>query len=338
MHAGLFSLLMLFPMFQEQSPALERHEFSQRLMGMPFQLIVYAPSSTAANEAAASGFGAIRRLNAIFSDYEPESELNRLCRTAGTGEAVSVSSELMDILQISQKYAELSGGQFDVSVGPLVRLWRKARKAKQLPKIDEIQAAREKVGFENIVLDPVKRTVILKRPGMQLDLGGIAVGYALDVAGKELREKGFSRFLIDGSGDILVGEAPPERDGWRIGIASVTNPEGNPEQYAMLKNMAISTSGDAFQHIEIDGQRYSHIVDPDTGLGLTDRSSVTVISTTCTAADALATTVSLLGPTDGLKLLENIDGSAVYMVLAPKDDQPPETFSSKRLGQFLIPK
>ncbi len=148
---------------------------------------------------------------------------------------------------------------------------------------------------------------------MRLDLGGIAAGYAMDEALAVLRSQGVTRALLDASGDIVVGDPPPGERGWRIGVAPQTA-DGPPSQYVVLSNASVTTSGDAFQHVEIGGKRYSHVVDPHTGLGLTDRSAVTLIARDGITADSYATAVSVLGPKRGLELVEATPGAAALIV------------------------
>ena len=322
----------------QPEPMLTRYDYSQRLMGLSFDILVYAPDETVANEAVEAAYGRIRKLNAIFSDYEPDSELNRLCKTAGTGRAVPVSRELWEIILASVNLSEKSNGQFDITVGPLVRLWRKARRVKQLPDSEQLAAARSLVGYKLIKLDRDARTVELTKPGMQLDLGGIAVGYACDDVLRLFQQRKLSRVMIDGSGDILVGEPPPGQAGWIVGIAPST-PDGPPSRQLSLKNSAVSTSGDVFQHIEINGVRYSHIVDPHTGLGLTDRSTVVVVARSGLAADAWSTTVSILGPDRGIKNLVECHPEAAALIVRTTAGQPtPQMITSPGLQKHLVKK
>lgn len=311
---------------------LERHEFTQMHMGMPFKLALYAPDEAAANAAAKAAFARIKQLNGIMSDYEPESELMRLCQTAGQGRAVAVSRDLFRVLTRAQALSERSAGAFDVSVGPLVKLWRKARRTRQMPAPEQVAAARRLVDYRAIQLDPKAGTVELKLPGMQLDLGGIAVGYAIDEALQLLRDRGIERALLDGSGDIGVSEAPPDSDGWRIGVAPL-EPDAEPSCFLILKNAAVTTSGDAWQFVEIGGQRYSHIVDPSTGIGLVDRMSVTIVASDCTAADSYATAACVLGTERGLKLIEDTPGAAAIIVRVKGGRA--ETHESSRLKGYL---
>ena len=243
-----------------------------------------------------------------------------------------MTDDLLALLIASQDLACRSDGAFDVTVGPVVRLWRKARKTRRMLPVAELEAARKLVGYRNLVINREARTAELCLPGMQLDLGGIAVGYACDEAMSVLRRHGIASALIDGSGDILVSDAPPGERGWRIGVAPRGSPTGPPTRFLTLTNASVTTSGDAWQFVEIEGRRYSHIVDPATGLGLTDRSSVTVIAPTGIIADSYATAVSALGPERGLQLIEDTCDAAVLIVRAPNGQD--ETFVSPRWRQY----
>ena len=311
----------------------ERFEFTQIQMGMPFRIVLYAPDADSANAAASAAYARIRALNAIMSDYDEESELMRLCRTAGTGRAGPVSRDLLRILSRSLELSEKSDGAFDVTVGPVVKLWRKARRTNRFPAAEELAAARELVGYQNVRIDEEAGTVELLKRGMQLDLGGIAVGYAVDDVLKRLADRGITSALVDGSGDIGVSDAPPGTPGWRIGIAPL-EADKEPSRFVILKNAAVTTSGDAFQFVEFDGKRYSHIVDPKTGLGLIDRSSVTLIARNCTVADSYTKAIAVLGPERGLRLVDEVPGAAAIVVRAPEGKV--ETFESRQLREYVF--
>ena len=289
--------------------ALERFEFSEPHLGTLVAVTLYAPTETVATEAAAAGFGRIKALNRILSDYQDESEVARLCRTAGSGMAVEVSPELFEVLSRSLALAEATDGAFDPTISPVIKLWRTARKQRQLPDPQQLAAARELVGWKHVKLDAQRRTVELLKPGMQLDFGGIAKGYIAQQVRDLLVRRGQNRCLIAVAGDIVAGDPPLDADGretagWKIGVAPLDKPNGPPSRMLRLKNCSASTSGDAFQFVEIGGVRYSHIVDPKTGLGLTQRSSVTIIAPDGADADGLATAVTILGVERGLKLIE----------------------------------
>ena len=344
----LMLLWLITPCLAEPPTSqLRRFEFQRTLMGVPFAAAFYASDEASANKAIDAVWARIEHLNSLMSDYDSNSELMRLCRDSSPGRPVRVSPELFRVLSKSVEVSELSDGAFDVSVGPLIKLWRRARRQKELPDPKLLQEARDLVGWKNLKLCRMVRLrritcpldldkhrdgqsaeggpsyengcVELLKPGMKLDLGGIAVGYAADEAIRILKQHGIARAMIDGSGDIVVSDPPPGTTGWRIGIASLREPDAAPTQFATLANCSISTSGDAYQFVEVGGRRYSHIVDPRTGLGLTEPCSVTIIAPDGITADALATAVSVLGPQRGLKLIESQPGSAAMIATLDGD-------------------
>ena len=316
---SVIAVCLLWNALTTTAQAAERFEFREPHLGTIVAVTLYAPDETDASDCARAAFARIEELNRILSDYDPDSEAMRLCRTAGSGEAVRVSPELFEVLNKSLDLSAATDGAFDVSIGPVVKLWRTARRQKKLPPDDQLAAARQLVGWKEIQLDPKARTVELRRKGMSLDFGGIAKGYIADQARAVLIGRGIRQCLVAVAGDIAAGDPPPDRDSWRIGVAPLDKPDGDPSRYIRLVNGSISTSGDAFQFVEIGGVRYSHIVDPSTGLGLTRRSSVTVVAPDGLAADGLATAISILGPEHGLKLIEQSKGTAALIVQATDD-------------------
>src|SRR5438132_339133 len=231
---------------------LERFEFTEPHMGTRFRMVMYAPDEATASKAARAAFARIKHLDATMSDYKPASELMQLCKKAG-GPLVRVSEELFFVLEKAQEMSRRSEGAFDVTVGPIVRLWRFARKAQRLPDPDELKEALPLVGYEKMILDPKTRSVRLTKEKMQLDLGGIAKGYAADEAVRVLREHGLMRVLVAAGGDIVVGDPPPGEKGWKVAIAEVSDPAKKPTRTLLLANSAVSTSGDAEQYVEIGG-------------------------------------------------------------------------------------
>lgn len=226
----------------------------------------------------------------------------RLSRSP-VGEPVPVSGELFEVLRESQRLAKLSDGAFDVTIGPVVRLWRRARRTETLPPPEQLALARVSVGWEKLKLDARNKTATLLAPNMQLDLGGIAKGYAADQVLSVLRSHGINRVLVAASGDIVAGDPPPGQRGWRVTIGSPAN-SGLTTNQLQLANAAVSTSGDSEQFVIINGQRYSHIVDPHTGVGLTNRSQVSVIAPCAMHTDAFDTTVCVLGVEKGRALIQ----------------------------------
>ncbi len=311
-------------------PSPARYEFTEPQMGVPFKIVLYAPSDEAANLAAAAAYARVSALNAVLSDYEEDSELSRLSRGAPHTEPVRVSDDLWNVLSRAQELSNATDGAFDVTVGPLVQLWRRARRQKELPRPELLKRALTATGYQALELDSERKTARLARPNMRLDLGGIGMGYAVDESLKVLTRHGIRSAMVDASGDIGVSEAPPGRTGWVIGISP--DQSGKPTRFVSLVNAALTTSGDAVQHVEIDGVRYSHIVNPKTGLGLTDRCAATVIVRDCTTADSYATALSVLGPNAGLKLIQATRGAEA--IITRIEDGKPVTFESPGFKNF----
>jgi thiamine biosynthesis lipoprotein len=199
-------------------PRLKRFEFSQVHMGTQFTIILYASDVEAAKHASAAAFKCVEKLDAIMSDYRETSELMRLCRESG-GRWVRISDDMFRVLAKSQEMSKHTGGAFDVTVGPVVRLWRRARRTGEMPDPQVLARAIELTGYDKLKLDEKSRSVRLDRPGMLLDLGGIAKGYAADRAIAVLKRRGIRHALVAAGGDIVVSRAPPGASGWLIGIA-----------------------------------------------------------------------------------------------------------------------
>ncbi len=315
---------------------LKRFEYQQILMGVPVKIVVYSADEPLANSAVHAAFDRIRQLNLIFSDYDDDSEISRLCRTSGPGRPVAVSPELAFVLGYSLELSKRSQGAFDVTVGPLVSLWRKARRTKQLPSPQALAAAKMRVGYQFVRLDERARTVELLKPGMRLDFGGIVKGYAADEARAVLKAEGLSHALVGLAGDISAGEPPPGQTGWRIGVQGIGPAEKPPDDYLLLRNKAVSTAGDMFQFVELSGKRYSHLVDPKTGLGITRRISVTVVAPTGLESDGLDSAAAILGPDKGLKLIESTPGAEGR--IAELVSSQTKSFSTAGFPKYLAPR
>ncbi|MCS7208335.1 MAG: FAD:protein FMN transferase [Fimbriimonadales bacterium] len=286
---------------------LQRFEFTQVRMGVDTPMIVYAADEEQAVRACRAAYARISALEERMSDYRIDSELNRLCQRA-VGRWVKVSAALFYVLWRAQKLARQTDGAFDPTVGPLVRLWREARRTAQLPDAARLRAAQACSGYRLMELSVARRAVRLQRAGMQLDLGGIAKGYACDHALRTLRRFGITRALVQMDGDIVAGDAPPDTKGWRIAL-----PEGGD---TLLANAALSTSGSTEQYVEIDGTRYAHIIDPRTGLGLTRLVMARVRAPDGITADSLATAAAVLGAVHAKRLETLYRGVQVEVIEA----------------------
>lgn len=310
---------------------LKRFESKGIEMAVPVRIVLYARDETNAKAASSAALARIRQLNAVMSDYDPTSEVRRLSATSGAGQAVKVGDDLWRVLTRAKEISALSGGAFDVTVGPVVRLWRRARRQEVMPSPQRLAQAKAAVGYQAMELDESSQAVRLTRPEMWIDLGAIAKGDAVDQALKVLADHGIRSALIDAGGDIGLSDAPPGRPGWVIGVAPLEL-TAKPSVFLSLANVSIATSGDSWQFVEIEGRRYSHLVDPRTGMGLTDHSSVTVIAPDTITADGLASAVSVLGPKEGLKLIDATQGTATLIVRSPNGK--PESYRSARWANF----
>ena len=288
-----------------------RFEFSEPHMGTVVRITLYARDEAIAARASRAAFDRIAGLDAALSDYRDDSELTRLSRRSGTG-PVAVSADLFRVLRAAQHVASASGGAFDVTAGPLSVLWRQARRQGRLPETGRLADARARVGHGQLTLDAAARTAALAGRDMQLDLGGIAKGFAADEAMTVLEASGVTRALIACGGDILASAAPPGERGWRIAVGTIDG--AAPQAPLVLERAGVSTSGDAEQFVVVDGTRYSHIYDPRTGMALTGRRSVTVRAMDATTSDALATAVSVMGWRKGFELIDRTAGAAALFV------------------------
>lgn len=272
-----------------------RHEFTEVHLGVATRLVLYV-DVIEAPAAARAAFDRIASLEDKMSDWRPESEVNRLARRAG--EWVEVSAELHDVLRRGLEIAAATGGAYDPTVAPLVTLWRETQRTGALPEPAALDSARALVDWRRVSVDSCRPLVRLG-PGVRIDLGGIAKGYILAAALAQLRTRGVRAAFIEAGGDIVVGDPPPGRSGWKIRIGNVDR------EYT---NVAVSTSGTGAQYVEVAGQRYAHVVDPRTGLGLRASRTVTVVAADATTADALATALVIVGPAAGGRVLSRFPG------------------------------
>ncbi|RMH14759.1 MAG: FAD:protein FMN transferase [Planctomycetota bacterium] len=299
-----------------------RFEFTRIVMGCRARIVFYTENEAAAREIAQAVFARLNALDAVMSDYRSDSELMRLCAQPA-GKPVRVSDDLLRVLAIAREVSERTGGAFDATVGPAVRLWREARKTGVAPTSEAIERALARSGWQHCRIDAHAGTVTLAIEGMQLDLGGIGKGFAADEAIGVLRAHGIDSALVDLGGDVVVSAAPPGTPGWRVRID-----DGRTEpRQVYLSHAAIATSGDLEQHVIIDGVRYSHIIDPRTGQALTHSAASTVLAPTGALADALASACCVLSGSDderGLKRLaeafSDIEATASRGVSADGDE------------------
>ena len=265
--------------------------FAERpLMGTLFKITTYSAEKSLTAKASAEAFAAAEEINAIASDYIADSELLSFSKLPH-GQPHPVSDLLFPLLLEAQYFAVRTQGSFDFTLGPLTKLWRESRRRKALPSPGILTAAIAASGYKKLLLNETNRTITLTVPGMRLDLGGIAKGQTADAMFGIFLKHGLTQTSITCGGDVRVGAAPPGSDHWKIAVKT----SGPAQPPLSLVNSAVSTSGDLHQFIEIAGQRYSHIIDPHTGLGLNTPRTATIIEKTSAAADALATAACIAG-------------------------------------------
>lgn len=309
-HINILFILFYFP--AQVHGQEKRYEFEKGLMGSPFRVILYSASDSLAQQAARRAFARIETLNEILSDYRDGSEINRLSAQSGTRKWIKVSDELYEVLSVSKKISRKTKGAFDITVGPVVQVWRRAMRRNIFPTQSEIEKARRAVGYRFVKLRPRTKSVRLMRPGMRLDVGGIGKGYAADEAVRVVQELGIKAVLIDAGGDLTLAGVPPEREGWEVEINSGTSTDSTALVH--LTDAGVATSGANYRYLEHEGKRYSHIVDPKTGIGLRHHVRTTVIAANGTYADALATAISVAGSKRGKRLLRRFQDVQVWLL------------------------
>ncbi|KQS31560.1 FAD:protein FMN transferase [Dyadobacter sp. Leaf189] len=306
----ILAFLLIFSVPQIVSGQETRYSFEKGLMGSPFKLVFYTTSDTLAKRAADNAFRRVEELNEIMSDYRDGSEINRLSAQSGSGKWVPVSKDLFDILAISQDISKKCDGVFDVTLGPVVQMWRHATRKGTFPSEQEIADARSKTGYNKMKLNAKTRSVLLTQKGMRLDIGGLGKGFAAEEALKELKKLGITSAMMDAGGKIVMTNPPPGTEGWNITISNGSD----SLKTIQLANTSLATSGPTYRYMEYKGVRYSHIVDPKTGIGLLFHVRTTAICDGGTISDALATAFSVAGIEKSKKMIKRFPGTKVWLV------------------------
>lgn len=271
---------------------------TEMIMGTVVEITVIPPNQEAIEEA----FDAIKEVDQLMSTYKPESEVSILNRQGQN----HVSLQTSRIIQEAIKFSEVTNGAFDITCRPLINLWKRAKKEEKIPTLKEIEEARSLVSYKKIILqgDLVK----FQEPGMQIDLGGIAKGWAVDKAIQALKRRGVRAALVNAGGDLF---ALGKRGLWKKWDVGIQNPRDEEKILSTIEvsHRGVATSGDYRRYFTLEGRRFSHIVDPRTGETVEDvPMSVTVVAPDATTADALATGIFVLGPEEGMRLIESLPG------------------------------
>jgi thiamine biosynthesis lipoprotein len=303
------------------------------LMGTSVEVEAYGGDEQSRRTAIDEAFGAFAEIDRLMSNYRDDSELSLINRGASR-EAVRVSDPMLSVLQAAQRVSVQSLGAFDVTVGPIVRLWGFHDKRPHAPTATELAAVRPLVDYRNLLLDSRQHTVRFARAGVELDLGGIAKGFAVEVAANILRKRGLTGFIDAGGNQFLLG-TPPGKEAWTAGIK---NPEHPDHLLGVIETAetSISTSANDANFVQIDGRRYGHIIDPHTLCPSDAALSVTILSRDGTLADAMSKAVFVLGPSEGLKLVDSIPGMSAVVAYRLKDGST-RLAISKQLGKSFRP-
>jgi thiamine biosynthesis lipoprotein len=289
------------------------HKRILRLMGNRFEISVVDDDATAAEEHIDSAVAEIRRIEKLLTTFSDDSQTNDINRNAGI-QPVKVDQEVFDLIERSLKISELTQGAFDLTYGSIDKsLWNFDVNMKQLPDRETAMQSVSLINYCNVILDASKSTVFLKEKGMRIGFGGIGKGYAADKAKAVLQMRGVSSGIVNASGDLVTWGTQPNGYPWTIAIA---DPDHSLTPFSTLKisNMAIATSGNYEKYAIINGRKYSHTIDPKTGLPVSGVKSVTIISPSGELADAMATPVMVMGVKVGLDLINQLKNIACIII------------------------
>lgn len=293
-------------------------------MGTVFEVSAYVANKYKAEKAFNDVFKEINRLDYLMSNYKEESELSKVNKNAASG-PTTCDNELAYVIEQSLQYSDITDGAFDITIGPLMKKWGFFKEQGRIPGKEELKSVLESVSYKNIIIgekvkkslfrDPsIVKTISFRNSGTQIDLGGIGKGYAVDMATRVLKGNGINSALINFAGNIYAYGMPPGKDSWVIGLQHPRKSEGLLGSFE-IRDKAVSTSGDYEKFFTIDGERYSHIIDPRTGNPVKDIVSVTIVTGNATRADALSTGVFVLGLDKGMDLIEklsDVEGIIIY--------------------------
>ncbi|MHC5061074.1 MAG: FAD:protein FMN transferase [Planctomycetota bacterium] len=315
------SVIAAFGIRRLSAPGLHKANSGQRIvMGTFANITAVAEDLKTARASVEAAFGRLKRVDEMMSDYIADSQLSQVNRQAYEG-PVHVDDDLFEVLHLADEYSRKTDGAFDVTVGPVVALWRRAQEGGELPTEIELARASAKVGFDKLVLDAQNKTVRFAVDRMRLDLGAIAKGYAIDLAIEAMQKTGAVGGVIDVGGDVRCFGSPSDKnENWLIGLQDPTA-DGRLLLVLKLHDMAVATSGGYRRFAEAQGKQYSHIINPRAGSAADELISVSVVARTATAADALATAVSVMGLEKGFELIESLEETEVLVVPAGKTDE-----------------
>ena len=305
--ASLLIFLSLITLGQKQS-----HTKVLLLMGSRFELTAVSPDQDKAMKAIEAAITEIKRIENLISSWDTNSQTSEVIKNSGV-KPVVVDQELFNLIRRSIKISKLTGGAFDISYASMDKIWRFDGQMTELPDSSAVAASVAKINYKNIILNPEKRSVFLKEKGMKIGFGAIGKGYAANKALGIMSKMNLTGALVNASGDLISwGKDEGDKD-WKIGIV---NPKQKEKVFSWLNinETAVVTSGNYEKYVTINGQKYSHIIDPRTGYPVKGLSSVSIICPNAELADALATSVFVLGKEKGLELINRLKGIECLMI------------------------
>jgi thiamine biosynthesis lipoprotein len=295
-------------------------------MGNHFELSVVADDEKWAYEKIEAGINEIKRIEKLLTTFSEDSETNQVNQNAGI-KPVKVSREIFNLIKRSIKISEVTQGAFDITYGSIdKRLWNFDKNMTSLPDKDTAKRMVRLINFRNVILNEENCTVFLREQGMRIGFGGIGKGYAADCAKRVMKEQGVLSGVVNASGDISAWGTQPNGEKWTIGIV---NPDSSHEvfSYLSITDMAVATSGNYEKFIVVDGKKYSHTINPRTGLPVTGIKSVTIITTNAEIADAMATPVMIMGINTGLDMINQMKNIEAVII-----DDDNNLYTSKNIN------
>lgn len=285
--------------------ALQAFTKELKLMGNRFGFTVVAEIEDWANAVIDEGIKEVQRIEKLLTTFKDDSETNLINKNAGL-KPVKVSAEVFDLIERSIRISSLTQGAFDITYGSIDKsLWNFDQKMTALPSAEMARQWVSLINYKNIVLDKEQQTVLLKDKGMRIGFGGIGKGYAAEMAKAVMKKKSATSGIVNASGDLTAWGVQPNGKPWTIGVVNPDHKE-QPFSYLNISDMAVATSGNYEKFVMINGKRYSHTINPRTGLPVSGIKSVTIISPNAEISDALATPVTVMGVTNGLNLINQI--------------------------------
>ena len=301
-----YTFIILFLFIFSANAQFEKYDKTLKLMGSRFDISVIADSAENGEKYIAIAISEIKRIERIISSWDKNSETTKINQNAGV-EPVKVSKELFELINRSLQISKITEGAFDISYASMDKIWKFDGSMTEMPSAKAIKRSVENVGYQNIVLDINKQTVFLKYKGMKIGFGAVGKGYAADMAKKLLQKLGVKGGLVNASGDLNCWGKQDDGQSWKVGI---TNPLNKNKIFSWfdIEDQAVVTSGNYEKYVNFNGKRYTHIINPKTGYPSTGIVSATVFAPKAELADALATSIFVMGTSVGIDLINQLKG------------------------------